>query len=131
MRLDKGIQLLHEVPGDGTMAVDGATVVFNARFFLRRGEEVTNDHEILSRPGNIVPARIIGGVELIDHVTELGRRHSLTGVELSLRGMRVHGYREVLVAPRLAYGRSGVPNRIPANAMLRIQLWLQDVRMTC
>lgn len=127
MRLAKGIRLLDEVPGDGPIAVEGATVVFNARLFLRRGEEVTGDPGILSRPGPTVPKRSIGGVDLVDHVTVLGRRHTIAGVELSLRGMRVHGYREVLVPPHLAYGRTGLPNRIPANAMLRIQLWLQDV----
>lgn len=130
MNLEKGIQLLNEVPGDGPVAVNGATVVFNARFFLRRGEEVTDDHKIISRPGNTVPTRIIGGVELVDHVTVIGKRRTIAGVELSLRGMRVHGYREVLVPPRLAYGRNGVSNLIPANAMLRIQLWLHDVCIT-
>lgn len=119
--------MLNEVPGDGPLAVDGAQVVFNARLFLRRGKEVTRDAEILSGSGATLPTRTVGGIELIDRVTELGKRRTIAGVELSLRGMRVHGYREVLVSPHLAYGQEGAPDGIPANAVLRIQLWLQEV----
>lgn len=71
---------------------------------------------------------MMAGVELIDHVTELGKRRPIAGVEKSLYGMRAGGYREVLVSPHLAYGKSGVEGLIPANAVLRIQIWVQNVR---
>ena len=127
MKLTKGIELLAEVVGEGPEAVNGAVVIYNARFFLRRGDEVKQDAEIISRAREHLTTRIIGGIELIDHVTELGKRRAIAGVEKSLHGMRRNGYREVLVSPHLAYGEQGVPNLIPVNAMLRIQLWVQDV----
>ena len=123
----KGIELIDEVVGTGPAAMKGAVVTYNARFYLRHGDEVTRDAEILSSVRDRVATRIVGGIELIDHVTELGRRRPIAGVEKSLHGMRKHGYREVLVAPHLAYGEKGVPGLIPANAILRIQLWVQAI----
>lgn len=124
----KGVVLLDEVHGEGPGAEKGALVTYNARIFLRRGDEVTRDAEIISRARQHLKTRTINGVELIDHVTELGKRRSIAGVEKSLYGMKKNGYREVLVAPHLAYGDRGVPGLIPANALLRIQLWVQNVR---
>jgi hypothetical protein len=123
----KGVELIDEVVGKGPAAIRGSVVTYNARFYLRHGDEVTHDAEILASVQDRVATRIVGGVELIDHVTELGRRRPIAGVEKSLYGMRKHGYREVLVAPHLAYREAGVPGLIPANAILRIQLWVQDV----
>lgn len=127
MKRTKGVELLDEVIGEGPEAVNGAVVIYNARFFLRRGDEVTQDAEIISRAREHLTTRIIDGIELIDHVTELGKRRTIAGVGKSLHGMKRNGYREVLVAPHLAYGGQGVTNLIPVNAMLRIQLWVQDV----
>ena len=127
MKIAKGIELLNEIVGDGPGAGRGDRVTYNARFFLRRGDEVTQDGEMLSRARAHCTSRLVDGVELIDHVTKLGKRQSIAGVEKSLYGMRVGGYREVLVSPHLAYGSKGVPGRVPADALLRIQLWLRDV----
>ena len=125
----KAIELVDEVVGDGPAADKGSVVIYNARFFLRRGDEVTRDRDIIERARDHVETRVIDGVELIDHVTELGKRHPIAGVEKSLYGMRKAGYREVIVPPHLAYGEAGVPGVIPANAMLRIQVWVQEVRI--
>lgn len=127
MRLTKGIDLLDGVVGEGPAASDGTVVNYNARFFLRRGDEVTPDAEIIARARGHLRTRIVDGIELIDHVTEIGKRRVIAGVEKSLRGMRKDGYREVLVSAHLAYGERGLPDRFPANAVLRIQLWVRDL----
>jgi peptidylprolyl isomerase len=127
MKLGRGIELLDEVLGEGPEAGKGAVVTYNARFFLPRGDEITRDGEIVARAGVQVRTRRIDGVVLIDQVTELGRRRVIAGVEKALQGMRAGGYREVLVAPRLAYGTRGVENLVAPDAMLRIRLWVQDV----
>jgi hypothetical protein len=124
----KGVELIEEFLGEGPEAQKGDVVTYNARFYLRRGDEVTQDGEIISRARDHLQTRIIDEVEVIDHVTELGKRRPIAGVEKSLYGMRKNGYREVLVSPHLAYGADGVPGLIPANALLRIRLWVHDVR---
>ena len=124
----KGLELIEEFIGDGPEAEKGDVVTYNARLFLRRGDEVTRDGEILSRARGHLQTRVIDEIELIDHVTELGKRRPIAGVEKSLYGMRKNGYREVLVSPHLAYGEVGVADLIPGNALLRVRLWVHDVR---
>ncbi|MGB5179360.1 MAG: FKBP-type peptidyl-prolyl cis-trans isomerase [Gammaproteobacteria bacterium] len=127
-KIATGIELLHEVAGAGAVAAKGDVVIYNARIFLRRGDEVTQDASIIAQGGGYLKSRTIDGVELIDHVTELGKRRSIPGIEKALYGMRTCGYREVLVSPHLAYREKGVPGIIPENAMLRIQLWVREIR---
>lgn len=128
MNITKGVELLDEIIGEGQEAEKGAAVTYNARFFLRQGDEVTGDTEIISKARGHLATRFIDGVELIDHVIRLGRRESIAGVEKSIYGMKKGGYRKVLVSPHLAYGEKGVTGLIPVNALLIIQLWLHDVR---
>ena len=124
----KGIELLEERAGQGRPAEKGDEVTYNARMFLRRGDEVTFDSESIACYGEHLDTQSIDGNELVNHTTVLGKRRPIAGVEKSLFGMQAGGYREVMVAPHLAYGEKGIPDRIPANAMLRIQLWVQDVK---
>lgn len=124
----KGLRLLEEIAGAGPVAGKGDVVTYNARVFLRKGDEVTQDASIISRARAHLKIRIIEGAELIDHVTELGKRRSIAGIEKALYGMKNGGYREVLVSPQLAYREKGIPGLIPENAMLRIRLWVQDIR---
>ena len=123
----KGIELLHEIEGEGRPADKGSRVTYNARFYLRRGDEVTPDLRSIALYGEQLETRLIDGVELIDHVTTLGKRQSIAGVEKTLSGMRAGGHREVMVSPQLAYGAAGLGDLVPPHAMLRIQLWLQAV----
>lgn len=127
-RLDKGIELLEDLPGQGAKAEKGFQVVYNARFFLRRGDEVTRDSQSIALYRDHLPIREIGGVELIDHTTVLGKRQPIACVEKSLIGMQAGGFREILASPQLCYGEKGIDGLIPPNAMLRVQLWVQEVR---
>jgi FKBP-type peptidyl-prolyl cis-trans isomerase (trigger factor) len=127
--LDKGIKLLIEEEGQGPKAVKGSVVTYNARLFLNRGDEVTQDFKSIALYGSRLATRRVGGVELIDHQTKLGRREPIAGIEKTVYGMQAGGHREVVVSPHLAYGRKGIPNLIPANAVLRIKLWVQAVQV--
>ena len=100
---------------------------YNARLFLRHGDEVTNDLRSIALYRDQLNIRQIGGVELIDHTTILGKRQPIACVERSLYGKQAGGFREILANPHLCYGENGVEGLIPPNAMLRIQFWVQDV----
>ena len=128
MQIAKGIELLRDIPGEGPEAEKGAVVTYNARFFLRKGDEVTRDAQSIALYGSRLHTRTIDGVELIDHTTTLGKRQPIAGVEKSLYGMQPGGYREILVSPHLGYGETGISGLIPPNAMLRIQLWVHEVQ---
>ncbi|MDH3637404.1 MAG: FKBP-type peptidyl-prolyl cis-trans isomerase [Gammaproteobacteria bacterium] len=128
-QIAKGIKLLSDIPGEGHMAAKGDVVTYNARFFLRKGDEVTHDAQSIDLYRPHLNIRTIGGIELIDHTTTLGKRQPIAGVEKSLYGMQPGGFREVLVNPHLGYGETGLAGLIPANAILRIQLWVQGVQV--
>lgn len=40
--------------------------------------------------------------------------------------MRVGGYRKVTISPQLAYGEMGVPEAVPPNAKLTVELKVLD-----
>lgn len=127
-QLAKGIKFLKDSPGEGPGAEKNCVIIYNARMFLRRGEEVTRDSQAIILYRSRLNTRFIDGVELIDHTTTLGKRQPIAGIEKSLYGMQSGGYREILVRPHLGYGQSGIKGQIPPNAMLRIQLWVQHVQ---
>ncbi len=130
VRLYKGIELLDEREGDGPCATKGDVVEYCVRVFLRCGEEVTRDYALIREHGTRLETEKIEGVDLLIHKTQLGRRLAIAGIERSLYGMRRNGYREVMVAPHLAYGEIGVPGSIPGNALLRLRIWVRDLRQT-
>ncbi len=125
--MDKGIEVLEDLPGQGPVAARGSQVVYNARLFLRRGDEVTGDARSIALYGEHLKTRQLQGVELIDHTTILGKRQPIACVEKALYGMRPGGFREILASPHLCYGAKGIDGLIPSNAMLRVQLWVHDV----
>ena len=47
----KGIDLVEDVPGEGAAAARGCSVVYSARFFLRKGDEVTLPVDPARQPG--------------------------------------------------------------------------------
>ncbi len=122
-----GIDLIEEAAGHGPVAEKGDRLTYNARLFLHRGDEVTWDAGILTRAREHVKTRIIDGIEVIDHVTILGKRQVMAGIEKALYGMRAGGYREIVVAPHLAYRDAGLPGLIPPRALFRVRLWLQAI----
>ena len=127
-QLDKGIELIQDIPGRGARAEKGSEVVYNARFFLRRGEEVTHDARSIALYRDQLPIRQVDGVELIDHTTLLGKRQTIACVEKSLYGMQAGGFREITAGSHLCYGQNGIDGLVPPNAMLRVQIWVRHVR---
>lgn len=122
-----GIDLIEEVLGSGPVAEKGDKLTYNARLFLHRGDEVTWDAGVIERARAHVKTRIIDGVEVIDHLTILGKRQTMAGIEKSLYGMCVGGYREIIVSPHLAYRDKGLPGLIPPDALIRVLLWLRAI----
>lgn len=121
-----GLKLLEEREGAGTPANKGDRVVYNTRVFLNQGEEVPlNTKQAEHLPKEMV--RVEGGITFIDHRTVLGRRQAIVGVEYSLIGMKVGGYRKVRVSPHLAYRDKGIPDLVPPDAVLICEIWLRDI----
>jgi FKBP-type peptidyl-prolyl cis-trans isomerase 2 len=119
--------LVEETEGIGNAAKKGDRVVYNIRIFLNRGDEVPINEEQVkqSLPTDIL--RRQGDRVFVDHQTTLGKRRSIAGIERSLIGMKPGGYRKIRLSPHLAYGEKGIPDLIPANAVLVIEIWLREL----
>ncbi len=127
MKPVSGVTLLDEREGEGPAAQKGDRLVYNCRIFLNRGEEVPlNQRQAAQLPEHMV--RIEDGLTLIDHAIVLGRRQAIAGIEQALTGMKAGGYRKVRISPHLAYRDEGIPDLIPPDAVLIMELWL---RQTC
>jgi len=126
MKRISGLKLLDEREGDGPSAQKGDRVVYNSRLFLNKGDEVPlNTKQVEYLPKEMF--RVEEGVTFVDHKTVLGSRQTMAGVEYALMGMKVGGYRKVRVSPHLAYRDKGIPDLIPPDAVLIVELWLREV----
>ncbi len=105
--MTSGIKITEETAGIGEGAAIGDVVSFRCIGFLNRGELL---HETLEQQ------------------VRLGSRQMISGIEKALIGMRVGGYRKVRISPHLAYGEAGVEGKVPANAVLVYELWLDSVQ---
>jgi FKBP-type peptidyl-prolyl cis-trans isomerase len=126
MKRLSGLKLLEEREGAGSPAKKGDRVVYNTRVYLNQGEEVPlNTKQAEHLPKEMV--RVEGGATFIDHSLVLGRRQAIAGVEHALIGMKVGGYRKARVSPHLAYRDKGIPDLIPPDALLIVELWLRAI----
>ena len=104
--MTSGIKLIEEIEGSGVAAAKGDTVEFEAQAFLTHGDSAQ--------------ARMLMS-------TCLGKRQLIAGVEYSLFGMKVGGYRKVRISPHLAYRDVGVPEKVPPNAVMIYELWMKKI----
>ncbi len=128
MKLPSGLKILENHEGSGLVAGSGHTIVYNVRIFLNQGDEVPINDALAERGIPDDRIRRENGQILIDHISTLGKRQALAGIEKALMGMRVGGFRKVRVSPHLAYRDRGLPGLIPPDAVLNISVWLREVR---
>ncbi len=109
--MTSGIKITDIEVGTGSVAERNKVVVVHVRSFLNRGEECWNTYAE-GRPA----------------IFDLAKRHSIPGLAKGIEGMRAGGKRELVVSPHLAYGETGIPGKIPANAVIRFEIELLEVR---
>lgn len=126
MKRLSGLKLLEEREGEGPQAQKGDRVVYNSRIFLNQGEEVLlNDIQAKQLPKEMI--RVADGATFIDHMIVLGQRRAIAGIEHALIGMKTGGYRKVRISPHLAYRDKGIPDLIPPDAVLAVELWTREI----
>jgi hypothetical protein len=109
--MPRGIEIRDITVGTGDEATKESVAAVDVRMFLRRGDEVSQSPWFGTRM-----------------VIDVGRRDCIAGLRYGIPGMRVGGTREIMVSPHLAYGKAGVPGRIPPNALLRCEVKLVELR---
>ncbi len=106
-----GIKINDLKVGEGAEALRDKTVIVHLRMFLNHGTKITN----IYKQGEKISIT-------------LAQRHHIAGLRYGIEGMRVGGIRNLIKSPHLAYGAKGVPGIIPANAILRFEVKLLEVR---
>ena len=54
-------------------------------------------------------------------------RSAIAGIEHALIDMKAGGYRKVRISPHLAYRDKGIPDLIPPDAVLIVELWPRGI----
>jgi hypothetical protein len=108
-RLRPGLTIIADIPGNGGPVHRQQRYRIALRIRLHRGEWIHWDH---------------GEIEKILEV-RISRTSLIPGVFYGIDGMRVGGTRRLEIAPHLAYGAPGVPGRIPANAVLTVDVTIE------
>jgi len=109
--MTSGIKIKEIVLGTGTIAERPKIAVIHVRAFLNRGDEFWNTYG--------------EGKPVLLHLSE---RNEIPGLVKGIEGMRVGGKRELVVSPHRAFGATGVSGKIPANAVIRFEVELVEVR---
>jgi FKBP-type peptidyl-prolyl isomerase-like protein len=126
MKRMSGLTLLDEREGAGAPAQKGDRVVYNTRMFLNQGDEVPlNNVQATRLPRDMV--RVEAGITFVDHTIVLGRRRAIAEVEHVLMGMKAGGYRKVRMSSQVGYRDTGIPELIPSNAVLVVEIWLRAI----
>ncbi len=111
MNLRPGIKLLEDRPGTGPAVERQRTYVMRFRIRLSRGDIV----------------RFSGAQNNEDDgfhtlAATVNRESLIGGIFQTIDGMKVGGFRKVMISPHLAYGEFGVPGTIPPNARLTVEI---------
>jgi FKBP-type peptidyl-prolyl cis-trans isomerase FkpA len=106
-----GLQYQDLVVGTGATAVAGKTVSVHYTGYLEDGTKFDSSVD-RNQPFEFT----------------LGTGMVIPGWDEGVAGMKVGGKRKLVIPPNLAYGASGVPGAIPANATLTFDVELLEVK---
>jgi uncharacterized protein len=122
-RLRSGLTLLTDLPGSGTVIRRQHKYRIRLRLWLNRGEPVRWRHPW----GTVDVARLEDNGETLVTDVRVDRRSLISGLFYGIEGMRVGGTRRLEIAPHLAYSNAGVPDVIPANAVLTAEVTILGI----
>ncbi len=108
-QLEKGLEVRDVVAGEGEEARRGQTVSVRYAGWLQDGTQFDSNR---------------AGKEL---VFTLGGGRVIKGWDLGVVGMKPGGTRQLRIPAKLAYGKRGIPGRIPEDATLLFEIDLRSI----
>ena len=118
--LKKGIKLIEETEGTGNYVQRQQCYIVAIRLTLNRGEVVRTPNKCLSH--SIDQNLKVEDDGFFEHRVRIDRENLIAGIFYSVQGMKVKGYRKVIISPHLGYGEKGIPGIIPQNAKLIVEI---------
>ena len=120
MNLKKGIKLIEEIEGTGNYVQRQQYYILAIRLTLNKGDVVTVPNKCLSH--SIDRHLKVHDDGFFEHRVRIDRANLIPGIFYAVQGMKVKGYRKVIISPHLGYGEKGIPGVIPQNAKLTVEI---------
>jgi predicted DNA-binding transcriptional regulator AlpA len=118
----KGVKLLEEREGQGDVVQRQHEYILSIRLSLNKGQIIAPPPlHFLADPH---PRQHDDG--FFEHRTRVNRNDLIPGLFYAVQGMRIGGYRKVVISPHLAYADKGVPGLIPPHAPLVAEIRVLD-----
>jgi hypothetical protein len=113
-----GIEVLGEQPGDGPVVERRESYRIRVKMWLNRGDPVRWE-----RPWGFITQAYLedDGATLVTDV-RMDRAFLIPGLFYGMEGMRIGGTRKLRIPPSFAFGETGVPDRIPPNAVITAEV---------
>ena len=120
MWIRKGVRLLEETTGQGDPLKRNEDYLLSIRITLSQGEIVRYSEKCLS---HVIDDQLKTEEDgFFQHRVQIDRGNLVGGFFYAVQGMRVGGYRKVVIAPHLSYGEKGIRDVIPPNAKLTVEI---------
>lgn len=122
--MKSGIKLIAETEGDGALVQRQHVYLMRLKMWLNQGEPI-----IWQRPwGMIDRARLEDHGQTLISDLRVDRENLFNGLFYGVEGMRVGGTRKLKISPHLAYAERGIPDLIPANAVIIVEVSVLERR---
>jgi uncharacterized protein len=121
-RLRKGLTMLADLPGEGERLLRQHKYRIRLRLWLKNGRPVRWQEA----SGPVGVGRLEDDGETLITEVRVDRSSLVNGLFYGVEGMRVGGIRLLEIAPHLAYAERGVPDVIPAGAVLTAEITILE-----
>lgn len=116
--MKSGIKLLSEIAGTGELVQRQQVYQMQLRMWLNQGQAI-----VWERPwGMIDRARLEEDGKTLITDLRVDRENLFNGLFYGIDGMRIGGSRTLKISPHLAYGEQGIAGRVPANAVMIVEV---------
>ena len=107
-----------DAPGQGAPVERQHIYQIRLKMWLNKGEPIRWEHPW----GMIDHARLEDDGETLYTDLRIDRENLFAGLFRGIERMRIGGTRKLRISPHLAYGESGIPGKVPAQAVIIVEI---------
>ena len=119
-----GIEIITDTPGSGAPVERQQVYHLRLKMWLNQGEPIRWEHPW----GMVDRARLEDNGETLFTDLRIDRENLFAGLFQGIEGMRIGGTRKLKISPHLAYGESGIPGKVPAQAVIIAEIRFIEAR---